>query len=609
MEIVLRIASAIYNHKKLPGMLLCLVVLIVSCSRKQEDLPIEIKSKEAIQKLVDGGRLLNDFSKNGDTYVLNFESQALQVPVQEIAKIVADASRWKTLITFSNGQILEIPSKGGALDFIIEDIRVNPSGYNPLAAMVAVNLPAYGKIRVTVKGKNGPSGNITHLCQGMTPKQNIPIFGLYPNYNNQVDLTFTDSAGNERGTTQVHIQTTGLPEAFPDQNLVTSMPQKMEPGVNLVSYTGESEIDLSVPYMVDCNGDLRWVLLLKTSPELNKLATSIGLKRTKKGTFIAGDQNGNRLVELDMFGNLLRQWDILKLGYIFHHEITEAQNGNFLVTVTKANAKLANGLPRINDVIIEFDPLNGTVVKEWDLVNIVDSSRVLPPDGVTQAQYGQTATNWAHNNSVNEMGNDILVTMRYQGIFCLNRAGKLRWIISPHKNWGAAYQPYLLTPVDVNGTVLNTDAVKKGEVATSGFDWAWGPHTPVVIAQDHIMVFDNGYNRNWISNWTASGSNFSRVVEYKIDESKKTVQQVWSYGKERGEPCFSPAMSGVQYLSQTKNVLFCPGMNIQMTKGKGGRIVEVNPTTKEVVYEIELTASSGTGFHRVTRMPLYPDTI
>lgn len=598
----------IFKSSILPGWLLCLVVFFTACSRK-DSTPITITSLSSFQDKINNGLLLNSFEKAGDDIVFNFEKGQFQVSEKEIKNIVTIPEQWKTIITFIDNSQITVPSKGSSLDFIVENILLNPTGFNPLAAKVNVALPTFGRIKVTVLGKNNASGNITHLCKETTAKQTVPILGLYPNYNNTIELAYTDLEGNERGKTQIKVQTTALPSTFPEQFLVKSMPEKMEPGVNLVNYNGESEIDLSVPYMVDNNGDVRWTLLLKSSPELNKLAASVGFKRTKNGTFIAGDQNANRIVELDMFGTLIRQWDILKLGYIFHHEISEAKNGNFLINVTKTNAKLTNGNPRINDIIIEFDPQNSSVVKEWDLTNMLDSSRLFPPDAGTPSQFGQSPTNWAHNNSVGEMGNDILATMRYQGVFCYTRAGKLRWIISPHKKWSPALQPYLLSPVDENGNKITDNAVLQGDASVNGFDWSWGPHTPVVINENHILVFDNGYNRNFKSNWSTSGNNYSRVVEYKIDEINKTVQQVWSYGKDRGESCFSPAMSGVQYLPQTKNVLFCPGMNVQMTKGKGGRIVEINPKNNEVVFDLELTSTSGYGFHRTQRMNLYPDTI
>ncbi|SDD34245.1 arylsulfate sulfotransferase [Niabella drilacis] len=597
------------RNRIVPGLLLGLVLLLFSCTRRDDGLT-NMPSKQSLSDRADQGDLLLDISRNNGEYIFNFEQGSLQVPVQDITKIVPEPERWRTGITFSDGSGLVIPAKGTSLDYIVEDITLNPSGYNPLAALVNVWLPTYGRVKVTVHGKNGEAGTITHLCHEDKPRQSVPVFGLYAGYDNTVDLTFTDREGRERGSTTIHIRTTPLTvQDFPKWKLVKSQPGKMEPGINLVNYPGMSEADVSLPYMIDNEGELRWLLLLKSSPNLQKLSTSIGLKRTKKGTFIAGDQLQPRIVELDMFGNLLHQWDLQKPGYTFHHEIKEAANGNFLITVTSPAARLTNGQPRINDHIIELNPESGALVSEWDLANLLDTARYVKPDGITPPQYSQNPTNWAHNNSINEIGNDLLATARYQGIFRFTHAGKLRWIISPHKYWGAAYQPYLLNPVDENGLPVTDPAVINGDAHTAGFDWPWGPHTPVVIADDHILVFDNGYNRNWIPNFSPGVTNYSRVVEYRIDENKKTVQQVWSFGKERGAEGFSQAISGVQLLPQTRHVLFCPGMGVPTSIGSGGRIIEIDPTTNEVLFEMEIATPSGTAFHRVNRMPLYPETL
>ncbi|MBO9618289.1 MAG: aryl-sulfate sulfotransferase [Niabella sp.] len=595
----------------LPGLLVGLVLFIFSCTRNRDVAPAEPASKQLLSALADKGLLLNTISKEGDVYVFNFEqTDPLRFPQQDITTIVADPAHWRTTLTFSNGTTLVLPTKGNNLDSIVEAIKLNPSGYNPLAASVNVLLPTYGRIKVTVHGKNGEAGTITHLCHEDIPRQSVPVFGLYADYDNVVDLTFTDRDGRERGSTTIHIRTAPLNlQDFPQWKLIKTQPGKMEPGINLISYPGMSETDVSLPYIVDNEGELRWLLLLKSSPDLQKLSASIGLKRTKNGTFIAGDQEQPRIVEIDMFGNLLHQWDLQKLGYTFHHEVTEAANGNFLINVTKSSARLANGQPRVYDHMIELNPVNNTVVNEWDLAKMADTSRYQKPDGITPPQFSQNPNNWAHNNSIKEMGDNILATMRYQGIINFTRAGDAKWIISPHKYWGAAYQSLLLNPIDESGNAVTDPAVINGDASVPGFDWPWGPHTPVVLSNDDILVFDNGYNRNWVPNFGSGAINYSRVVEYRIDEDKKTVQQVWSYGKERGPGCFSQAISGVQFLQQTKHVLFCPGMGVPTSIGSGGRIVEIDPLTKEVIFEMEITTVSGTAFHRVTRMPLYPDNM
>jgi len=607
-------ATCVFNYLKkrniIPYLYLgMMVILFYSCARNR-DAVLEIPSKQSLNEWVDKGELLLDITKGKENYVFNFEGGKVSVSLQEIAKVEPQLERWQTKITFSDGSELVVPSKGTDLGFIVEGIKLNPSGLNPLAALVNVWLPTYGRVKVTVRGKHGDQGNITHLCQDDTPKQGVPIFGLYPDYDNVVELTFTSMKGIERGSTTIHIQTNAIEiQDFPRWKSIKAEPAKMEPGVNLVNYPGMSEIDASLPYMIDNEGELRWLLDFKKSPELKKLSLSIGLKRTKKGTFIAGDQSEPRIVEVDMFGNLKRQWDLRKLGYTFHHEITEAANSNFLITVTKTAARLVNGQPRMNDHIIELNPQTESLVNEWDLAKQLDTTRYVKPDGITPPAFSQTANNWAHNNSIAEIGNDLLATLRYQGIVRFNHAGQTQWMISPHKFWGANYQSLLLKPITEDGTVITDPAVINGDASIAGFDWPWGPHTPVALSEDRILVFDNGYNRSWIPNFGSGVNNYSRVVEYKIDAAKKTVQQLWSYGKERGANAFSQALSGIQYLPQTGNILFFPGMGVKTSIGNGGRVMEIDPKTKEVLFELEIATGSGSAFHRVTRMPLYPSNL
>jgi|UPI0000F02DAA hypothetical protein len=68
-------------------------------------------------------------------------------------------------------------------------------------------------------------------------------------------------------------------------------------------------------------------------------------------------------------------------------------------------------------------------------------------------------------------------------------------------------------------------------------------HCPVVTAEGHVLIFDNGYGCNF------SGSNRHSRGEYKI--VGLDVEQIWEYGKERGEDFFSPITSEVQYIEES----------------------------------------------------------
>ena len=111
------------------------------------------------------------------------------------------------------------------------------------------------------------------------------------------------------------------------------------------------------------------------------------------------------------------------------------------------------------------------------------------------------------------------------------------------------------------------------------------------------MVFDNGTNRNF-----GAAAGYSRAVEYKIDESAGTVQQVWSYGEELGPEAFSNIISDVDLLSRTGNRLFAPGY---INNGSGGsaRVYELTYPDNQVVFESVLNfkdlLSTGQGWGQI----------
>ena len=63
---------------------------------------------------------------------------------------------------------------------------------------------------------------------------------------------------------------------------------------------------------------------------------------------------------------------------------------------------------------------------------------------------------------------------------------------------------------------------------------------------------------------------YSRAVIYKIDQVKRTVEQVWEYGKERGHNWYSPVTSLTEY-QPDKNSVFVysatAGADFDLTTG------------------------------------------
>lgn len=553
--------------------------------------------------------LLKNILQQDDSYIFQFETDTLIIPANDVVSVETDSERWKTTLTLHNQPVIEIPTLGTSIAAFVNDIRVNPSGFNPLAVRVRLGLPCGGRVRAAVIPKEGSKTPVQEHLFTYTHEstQLVDVLGLYADYINKVELTFTDKSGKERAKTVVDIKTAPIEtRGFLSFNLVTARSEKMEPGLNLINSPGEGETDTSVPYMVDADGELRWILLLENS-ELEHIGAQCGLHRMKNGNYVTGDANFHRIVELDVLGNIVRKWDLKANGYTFHHEIMEGNNGNFLITVSKEGAKRPDKDElRVLDFVIELNPKTSNISKEWDFITMLDATRIVSIDsnlpGV--ALYGQSEKNWLHNNGITEMGDDLLATARWQGVFKYTRDGSLKWIIASHNAWSNSYKQYLLTPLDKNAQPITDKEVLNGKKSHPDFEWCWGVHCPIVLPNGHVMAFDNGYCRNNVALSFSDPGQYSRVVEYEIDEKNRTVRQVWQYGKERTD-CYAAAMSGVQYLEKTGNRLFCPAMGNRLSNGNfGSRIIEIDPKTNEVVYELEI---QGGTFHRANRVSLYPE--
>jgi arylsulfate sulfotransferase len=116
--------------------------------------------------------------------------------------------------------------------------------------------------------------------------------------------------------------------------------------------------------------------------------------------------------------------------------------------------------------------------------------------------------------------------------------GQLKWILGPPANWGPEFQQYLLTPVG------------------SPFEWQYGQHAPLITPQGTLMVYDDGnYRASPFDPPVADANNFSRAVEYDINQETMEVSQVWDYGRNVAEPLYTDRVGNADWLPQTRNVL------------------------------------------------------
>ena len=345
--------------------------------------------------------------------------------------------------------------------------------------------------------------------------------------------------------------------------------------------------------IVDSTGEIRWYLDPRTiwDPEsIYSAGTMMGFRQNADGALTWGF--GQRYVKYDIMGRKVFNRR-LPAGYNdFSHSLDPAQNGHYFIRAASSDhRRLDNKRVRtVRDVIVEVDQ-NGTVVDEFRLFDILDPYRsdvikALDQGAVclnidaTKAGHTLTAEdlaaqdksdnfgdiagvgagrNWVHVNSVDYDPTDdsIIISSRHQSaIIKIGRDKKVKWILGAPKGWRSPWKETLLTPVDKNGKKIQCSDV----ACEGGFDWTWTQHTAFRIDsksnKDVIWVsaFDNGDARG-MEQPPLPDMKYSRSVIYKIDQKKKTVQQVWEYGKERGHEWFSPVTSLTEYNADKDSVL------------------------------------------------------
>lgn len=485
----------------------------------------------------------------------------------------------------------------------VTDVQIsttlNPSGLAPLSALLSIQTVENVRVRIRILGQDGPISNIEKEFPDFDNTFSLPVLGLYADFNNTLEVELLNSSGFVIETQNVSIQTQPLSSDLPDIEINSAVRSEMTPGFNLVNYFGHnSEPFPQEAFMFDSFGKIRWYVDFTGVPNLDNLFFDNGLNRLRNGNFIFGDIRSNRLYEIDMLGNIVNTYGLG--GFGFHHHVIEKPNGNFLVTVNDPSKST------IEDVIIEIDRNAEIVLNTWDLTQSLDPLR-----RVWETDLADLDVDWFHANglSYNEIDNTIIVSGRTQGTVKLNEANEVVWILAPHRDWSVAgnglnLNQFLLEPLDAQGNPINDSQVLLGWNNLDDFQWAWYQHSPVLLPNGNLMLFDNGENRNYSGTGT-----YSRAVEYRIDDTNKTIQQVWDYGEENGLANYSRIVSKVEYHSATDHVLFTPGA-VQNAGTIYGKVIELDHETSDVIFEATIYAPQaffGITFHNAQRMPIYAE--
>ncbi|WP_337627504.1 aryl-sulfate sulfotransferase, partial [Duodenibacillus massiliensis] len=324
-----------------------------------------------------------------------------------------------------------------------------------------------------------------------------------------------------------------------------------------------------------------------------------------------------RSSDLNFMGKIVGEHDLPR-GYIdMSHASWEMPNGHILLRAAKANYLRPDGqkVHTVRDHILEVDR-SGNLIDVWDLNKILDNTRddliknldlgaVCMNVDVTaagqkvanepEAPFGDApgvgaGRNWAHVNSVayDPSDDSIIISARHQGVVKIGRDKEVKWILAPHTGWKNGLEKKLLTPVDKNGKPIKCTPMGECE---GNFDFTYTQHAawPSASGRGNLTVFDNGQIRHY-EQPPLPDMNYSRIVEYKIDPVKMTVQQTWEFGKEKGVDWFAAITSNVQWQKDRDTMFaFWGSVGIFNPKtGTIGRISEQDYKTKGIKVQIDV---------------------
>ncbi|MCL4245333.1 MAG: arylsulfotransferase family protein [Candidatus Dadabacteria bacterium] len=469
----------------------------------------------------------------------------------------------------------------------------------PLSRVLEVRTPVETRIAIDI----GDGTNTSHVeFEGFSTSHSLPVLGLRPGRANTVLVSAIDEPGETVFQTSLEVATDPLPENFP-QLEVTSDPELMEPGVTLFESGG-------FVIMVDETGEVVWYYEEPGSTSFDR-----DVRRMQNGNLLLLLPVHN-IIEIDMLGNTVRSWYTAQTSEgstggtpvdaaAFHHEAFAMENGNILAmsgemrefpdypsSTTNPDAPLETANV-VGDVIVEFAP-DGTVVNEFHLLDIIDpyrlgySSLISSWDGFFQNNFGfeGTTRDWTHGNAVihDTRDDSLIISLRHQdAVIKIDRqTGGLIWILGTHSNWDpGVFGPFLLNP-DTDDELF----------------FQYHQHAPMITEEGNIMLFDNG-------NFRASPfepvfpEDFSRAIEYSIDESSMDVSIVWESTGFSPEPIYAGFLGDADKLPQTGNVLITFGGR------RPAIIAEVTHTTPPVkVFEI---IDPNNFMYRAERLPgVYP---
>lgn len=353
----------------------------------------------------------------------------------------------------------------------------------------------------------------------------LPVFGLYPNYQNQVtfQLTFNDGSTAELQSvigTEPYTDPTGI---YTNPTIVKARAQGSTLGFDF--FIMKSLV--SPPVIVDTDGQVRWAVP----------GTPTQAVYYQNGKFIRGSDTSSIVTSLQLDGTETTLPTNLPHPLLaeFNHNMDPGPNGLF----SEFNGTDDLGVA-IESTVAEIAPFsNQPPFQTYDMADILWSYML--ENGDNPGDFVRPGIDWFHANAstYDPRDNTVIISSRENFLIKLNYATHdIVWIFGdPTKYW--------YTFPSLRAKALTLDA---------GGLYPVGQHGVSITSDGLVMIFNDGLGSLSQPSGQSAGitRTYSAVSAYSIDPVAMTAHEVWDF--DYGQTIFSP-ICGSSYEAPGKTYL------------------------------------------------------
>lgn len=229
------------------------------------------------------------------------------------------------------------------------NLIINPYNISPLTAILLFETEKEEEVTITIPGKDSNSTYTNKFKK--TNKHYIPIYGLYPNYNNVIHI----ECGKQKKS--IEIKTEPLPK-----DLIIKEVNNLTNELYFISNNNYT-------YALDNNNEVRWYL---AKPYTNKIVN------LENGNLLLGNYKLNQnkksigLVEIDLLGKIIKQYNIDNGYYGNHIELDDkliVLSKNLIIIDKQTGMILKNYPLKNNYETLEYN-------KETDTIKLTNNNEI-----------------------------------------------------------------------------------------------------------------------------------------------------------------------------------------------------------------------------------------